>query len=290
MNTRNIIFKSNRVHDIVAQYHLMLDSMYGRNEVDCFVMMLFESFLGWNKTDFLLNKERTIDQSDLLRMHWALVDLQAYRPIQHIIGQVEFCGCTIEVNPHVLIPRPETAQLVDIITSGNTDVNSIADMCTGSGCLAITLKKAYPRASVTAIDNSEEALVVARNNAYINGADVAFRNANVLNLDEYSIGEQFDIIVSNPPYVLLSEKKNIMPNVLDYEPHEALFVSDNDPLCFYRAITKYASSHLNPNGRLYFEINAALSSETLRVVETCGFEATVMKDFWGKHRFIKAWL
>ena len=168
MNTRNLRFRSNRVRDILALYHEELDGMYGSGEVSAFGEMLFEAFLGWDRVRLLTSREQTIDQSDLLRFHWALEDLKRHRPIQHIIGHVDFCGCRIEVSPDVLIPRPETEEMVSwIVKSFGLRVMSggILDLCTGSGCIAIALKKAFPAAEVTAVDVSSKALAMARQNA-----------------------------------------------------------------------------------------------------------------------------
>ena len=175
MNTRNLRFRSNRVRDIVSLFHEELDGMYGSGEVGVFLDMLFEAFLGWDKVRLLTSREQTIDQSDLLRFHWALENLKQYRPIQHIIGYTDFCGCRITVSPDVLIPRPETEEIVEWILHNFTfhlSPFTILDLCTGSGCIAIALKKAFPASDVTAVDVSSKALEIARQNATNNGVEV----------------------------------------------------------------------------------------------------------------------
>ena len=290
MNTRNIRFRSNRVRDILALMHEELDGMYGSGEVSAFGEMLFEAFLGWDRVRLLTSREQTIDQSDLLRFHWALEDLKQYRPIQHIIGFVGFCGCRIEVSPDVLIPRPETEEMVEwIVKSYELRVMSggILDLCTGSGCIAIALKKAFPQAEVTAVDVSSKALAMARQNAENNGAEVHFVEEDVLD-GVNGFNGSYGLIVSNPPYVMESEREQMQPNVLDYDPALALFVPDDDPLRFYKAIAAIAKEHLATDGLLVVEINEALASETCAVFETQGFAPKVHEDFRGKPRWIRA--
>ncbi len=324
MNTRNLRFRSNCVRDILLLYHEELDGVYGSGEVGAFLTMLFEAFLGWGKVRLLTSKEQTIDQSDLLRFHWALEDLKQYRPIQHIIGYTDFCGCRIVVSPDVLIPRSETEEIVDWITSymsyGESEVNrnsietqpklnrrniggtselgrrntegrpKLIDLCTGSGCIAIALKKAFPQADVTAVDISSAALKIAQKNAQSNDVEVRFLQGNVLNDINGLNGVDgfYGLIVSNPPYVMESERAQMQRNVLDYDPELALFVPDDDPLRFYRAIAAIAKHHLDKDGLLVVEINEALADETCEVIKAAGLAPTVHDDFRGKHRWISA--
>ena len=304
MNTRNLRFKSNRVRDILSLFHEELDGMYGSGEVGVFLDMLFEAFLGWDKVRLLTSREQTIDQSDLLRFHWALEDLKQSRPIQHIIGFVGFCGCRIEVSPAVLIPRPETEEMVEwVVASGQWSVASgqcpvvsgqwsevrgqILDLCTGSGCIAIALKKAFPVADVTAVDVSPAALEMARQNAKNNGVEVRFVQADVLNGVD-GLSGSYGLIVSNPPYVRDSERAQMAANVLDYDPALALFVPDDDPLRFYKAIATIAKNHLAENGQVVVEINEDLAEETCAVFKAQGFTSRVHEDFRGKPRWISA--
>ncbi|MBP5341172.1 MAG: peptide chain release factor N(5)-glutamine methyltransferase [Bacteroidales bacterium] len=291
MNTRNIRFKSNRVRDIITLFHEKLDSMYGGGEVVVFLDMLFEAFLGWDKVRLLTSKEQTIDQSDLLRFHWALEDLKQCRPIQHIIGYTDFCGCRITVSPDVLIPRPETEEIVQWCISKFSIFNSqfsILDLCTGSGCIAIALKKTFPQAEVTAVDVSAAALEIARQNAQNNGTDVHFIQADILNGASHLSPLTFHLIVSNPPYVRESERAQIQRNVLDYDPELALFVPDDDPLRFYKAIATIAKERLAADGLLVVEINEVLAEETCALLKDYGFTPEVHSDFRGKPRWISA--
>ncbi len=290
MNTRNLRFRSNRVRDIISLYHEELDGMYGSGEVGVFLDMLFEAFLGWDKVRLLTSREQTIDQSDLLRFHWALEDLKRHRPIQHIIGYTDFCGCRIEVSPDVLIPRPETEEIVEWILHNFTFHHSpftILDLCTGSGCIAIALKKAFPAADVTAVDVSPEALEIARQNAKNNGVEVRFVEGDVLGGVD-GLNGSYGLIVSNPPYVRDSERAQMAANVLDYDPALALFVPDDDPLRFYRAIATIAKEHLAVLGQVVVEINEALAEETCAVFKAQGFNPKVHEDFRGKPRWVSA--
>ncbi len=290
MNTRNLRFRSNRVRDIISLYHEELDGMYGSDEVGVFLDMLFEAILGWDKVRLLTSKEQTIDQSDLLRFHWALEDLKQYRPIQHIIGFVGFCGCRIAVSPDVLIPRPETEEMVNSLTPGPSPTGEgsrILDLCTGSGCIAIALKKAFPAADVTAVDISPAALEIARQNTQNNGVEVRFVQADVLNGVD-GLSGSYGLIVSNPPYVMERERAQMQRNVLDYDPELALFVPDEDPLRFYRAIATIAKEHLADDGQVVVEINEDLAEETCAVFKAQGFNPKVHEDFRGKPRWISA--
>lgn len=291
MNTRDIRFKSNRIRDIKSLYHSELDPLYGHAEVAVFVEMLFEAFLGWDRVKLLVDSEKTINQSDLLRFHWALEDLRRHRPIQYIIGRTEFCGCRIEVNPSVLIPRPETEEIVQWIISQSANPHppsSILDLCTGSGCIAIALKKAFPQAEVTAVDISPEALAVAQRNAEANGLEISFVESDILSDDSDFPYPMFNLITANPPYVRDSERIGMSPNVLEHEPHGALFVPDADPLLFYRAICCIADRSLADSGLLVLEINEALASDTTDLLCRHGFRLTLHHDFRGRPRFLSA--
>ncbi len=289
MNTKNLRFCSNRVRDIISLYHEELDTLYGSGEVSVFCDMLFEAYLNWDKVRLLTSKEQTIDQSDLLKFHWALEDLKKQRPIQHIIGHTDFCGCRIEVSPDVLVPRPETEEIVNWIITHRSSLitHHCLDLCTGSGCIAIALKKAFPAADVTAVDVSAAALEMARQNAQNNGTEVRFIQADVLNGVD-GLSGSYGLIMSNPPYVMEKERAQMQRNVLDYDPALALFVPDEDPLRFYKAIAAIATKHLAPKGMLVVEINEALAEETCALLREHGFVPKVHDDFRGKQRWISA--
>ncbi|MBR1765933.1 MAG: peptide chain release factor N(5)-glutamine methyltransferase [Bacteroidales bacterium] len=290
MNTRDICFRSNGVRDILRLFHEELDALYGRGEVAVFAEMLFEAFLGWDRVRLLSSRDETVNQSDLLRFHWALEDLKRHRPIQHIIGHTDFCGCRVRVCPDVLIPRPETEEMVEAIVANMQGSKSlrVMDLCTGSGCIAIALKKAFPEAGVSAVDISPAALAVARENAKDNGTDVMFIQGDVLSPGFRPPFASCNLIVSNPPYVRESERSAMDANVLDYEPRQALFVPDADPLLFYRAIGRLAQGCLAEGGLLAMEINEALSGETAALLHGMGFCTVVHTDFRARARWIAA--
>ena len=284
MNTTDMHIPSNRVRDIERYVHTELAGRYPDGELRMFVYMLFEAFLGWDKTQLLLHRDDTIDQSDLLRFHWAVEDLKQFRPIQHIIGHTDFCGLRIRVTPDVLVPRPETeeivARLTDWLASRQTDHPAILDLCTGSGCIAIALKHRFPSAQVTAVDISPAALAIARDNAAANHTDIHFVEADVLDSMQLdALSSSYDLIVSNPPYVMERERADMQPNVLNYDPALALFVPDSDPLRFYRAIGQYAATHLAPQGLLALEINQALPAETAQLLQALGFDTQLHHEW-----------
>ena len=293
MNTTNLHIPSNKVRDIERYFITELRDIYAEGEIRMFVRMLFEAYLGWSQTELLLRREETVNQSDLLRFHWAVEDLKRHRPIQHIIGWTELCGCRIEVTKDTLIPRPETEEIVNWTINHFSGFNNqdskirILDLCTGSGCIAIALAKHLPQAQVTAVDISEKALDVARRNASANNVDVNFLQADILS--PFTIhNSQFTLIISNPPYVMDKERAVMQPNVLDWEPAQALFVPDSDPLLFYRAIADIAANHLAPDGILVLEINEQLGDETATLFASHGFATTLHSDFRGKTRMLTA--
>ena len=241
-----------------------------------------------------------LSESELLTLHFAVKELLKNRPIQYIIGETEFCGMRFFVNENVLIPRPETQEMVEMIASIARRDNAcvirteckIIDIGTGSGCIAISLAKLIPNSDVTAVDVSEKALEVAKKNAEANGVNVHFVLDDILNPHVKTHGrasQQFDIIVSNPPYVCESEKTEMRANVLDHEPSSALFVPDSDPLIFYRKILEFAQKALKPDGQIWFEINEKFGKETAELCREKGFKnVEIIKDFRGKERIVRA--
>ena len=286
-NTTHMRIPSNRVRDIERYYHDELAGLYPDREIGAFVDILFEAYLGWNKAQLLLHRNDTVNQSDLLRFHWAAEALKQYRPIQYIVGYTDFCGLRLHVQEGVLIPRPETEEIVERVKQ-SCNPSTILDLCTGSGCIALALAAHFRKAKVYGIDVSAEALAVANRNAADNGLDVTFIQCDLLHSDPQLPHPSFDLIVSNPPYVCDSERCDMSPNVLDHEPHQALFVPDDDPLRFYRAIGQYAAQHLSPDGLLALEINEHLGSETCQLLQQLGFASTLHRDFRNKSRSITA--
>jgi len=283
------------VKEILNIFHKELDTLYGKDEVDSFFNLLLEFYLDLNRIDLVLNPNLAITKTEEQPLFEALSRLKLEEPIQYILGETEFYGLKFKVNKHTLIPRPETEELVNWIleqvTSNNNQL-SILDIGTGSGCIAISLAKNLPNAKVYAMDISKEALKIAKENAEINGVEVEFIHQDILGVNQNeidSISQNFDIIVSNPPYVRHLEKNEMKKNVLDYEPHLALFVQDNGPLLFYKAIAQFAVKNLKPNGQLFFEINQYLGRETMQLLQELDFKEIKLKqDLFGNDRMIKA--
>lgn len=237
----------------------------------------------------LLHKDKILSEAEEERIKMITDRVAAQEPIQYIIGSTSFYGREFRVTPSVLIPRPETEELVElIIQNEKTEGLHMLDIGTGSGCIAISLAKELKKPVVSAIDISEEALAIAQENAKENKADVYFVRFDILSKTPYRT-DTLDIIVSNPPYVLDSEKKEMKQNVLAHEPHTALFVPDNDPLLFYRAIADFGLVNLKEGGRVYVEINAAFGEETRQLYIDAGYSDSILiKDLAGKDRIIKA--
>lgn len=263
-----------------------LSLLYSPEEAKELAYRLAEHLLGWNRSQLLLELDSPSPEVLQIQLGAALRRLLQSEPLQYIVGEVEFYDCTFEVSPNVLIPRPETEELVDIIAKdwyGKTP--DIMDLGTGSGCIPIALAKSLSLSSVTAVDVSAEALEVARRNALRNGVEVEFILAD---MRKFGTTNKFDVIVSNPPYVTESEKGLMRNNVLNYEPHLALFVHDEDPLEFYRAVARFAATQLKKEGRAYVEINQQFGEDTALLFRDFGMEAEVHKDIFGVDRFVIA--
>ena len=273
-----------------------LSSLYEEQEIESFFYIILEKLHGLKRIDLALNPQNVMDGVHLKQWKNIVSELKKERPVQYILGETEFYGLRFLVNENTLIPRPETEELVElIIESTNYELRNtklkVLDIGTGSGCIAISLAKHLPTSEVFAIDVSEKALAVAKKNAELNKVAIDFISTNILDVVTLSafagLDKQFDIIVSNPPYVRNLEKDEIKPNVLEYEPHLALFVDDIDPLLFYRKIAELAIKNLNPNGKLYFEINQYLGKETIKLLEDFGFRnVELKKDIYGNDRII----
>lgn len=252
------------------------------DEKEAIAYILLEDAYGITKTDILLNKELDLDQ-ELLEAQ--LTRLNTQEPIQQIVGFTYFRNRKFKVSKDVLIPRPETEEIIDLVKSFNLPKPSIIDIGTGSGCIAITLALEIPEATVNALDLSKNALKKAKQNARDLKTKVNFIEADFLSYDEGN----FDIIVSNPPYIKDSERKEMSKNVLDFEPALALFVKDENPLIFYKALANYGKKHLNKGGIICVEINSYLGQETKDVFIKEGFkDVKLVKDFHDKNRFITA--
>ncbi len=284
-----------------------LVQLYPKEEIQSFFNLLVSYKLKLSRTDIALNPNLTIKQTDLSFFLNALTDLQHEKPIQYIIGETEFYGLPFKVDKNVLIPRPETEELVEWVLKETQEKRlktqdprlTVLDIGTGSGCIAISLAKNLTNASVFALDVSKEAIQIAQQNAKLNNVDVHFMKQDILNTNVTSsavesyenegfLSLKFDIIVSNPPYVRELEKREIQNNVLENEPHLALFVDDNNPLLFYDTIADFAKEHLVKNGQLYFEINQYLGKETVELLKQKKFTSIELnKDIFGNDRMVK---
>lgn len=265
-----------------------LREMYPEREIEGFIRIIFRNLLHYDTVDILLHKGSVLPDFIVEKLRKVLVELQKKRPIQYIFGNAYFHGHTFCVDESTLIPRPETEELVDMIVDENPQSDlAVLDAGTGSGCIAISLALALKFSVVDAIDISENALAVARKNAETLKANVSFKCMDMLNLRQEA--GAYDIVVSNPPYITESEKGNMDRNVLDYEPSEALFVPDNDPLRFYRALAGFGKDALRPGGKLYFEINSRFPEEIAQLLLECGYEeVAVRRDMQGLPRFATA--
>jgi release factor glutamine methyltransferase len=277
--------------ETVAYIRYALRDMYAPNEITSFIRLIMEHVCGLPPHLLLLNKDKALTAAERNAVRQAVRRLKHSEPIQYITGHTSFYGLTFKVNPSVLIPRPETEELAELVIREQADTPvRILDAGTGSGCIAVALAHHLPKAEVVAADISEEAIRTAEENAQLNSVSVAFLVADILSTEalDTAIEGRFDVIVSNPPYVRESEKASMGKNVLLYEPAAALFVPDNDPLVFYRAIVRLCREKLRKNGRLYVEINENLGKETAALLQEDGFVAELIRDLSGKDRFIKA--
>ncbi len=278
-----------------SHFNKELSNLYPQSEIDSFFYILIEEKLKLQRIDLVMQPNTSISVENLEFLNTALARLQQQEPIQYILGETEFYGLPFKVTKDTLIPRPETEELVAWIISEITALQnhnftkfSILDIGTGSGCISISLAKNLPNSSISSIDVSKNAIAIAKENTLLNAVDVNFIEQDILNTTE--LGQQYDIIVSNPPYVRELEKKEIKPNVLENEPHLALFVEDNNPLIFYSKIADLAKKHLKENGVLYFEINQYLGKETVDMLSKKGFRTELKKDLFGNDRMTKSFI
>nr|WP_320021050.1 peptide chain release factor N(5)-glutamine methyltransferase [uncultured Draconibacterium sp.] len=265
-----------------------LAPFYPETEITGFIQLIMNSVLGLSYTQMVLEKDRVLETSESDRIKAIVERLKTHEPIQYILGVVEFFGLELNVQPGVLIPRSETEELVDWICKTKIpEIAKMLDIGTGSGCIPLALKNELPAVGVMAVDVSENALLIATENAQKHQLEVTFELADILKWHERS-WPRFDVIVSNPPYVMEREKKQMEANVLEYEPGLALFVSDTDPLIFYRNIAQFASKQLNESGFLFFEINENLGDEMVALVKQLGFKSIELRrDLNGKNRMLR---
>ena len=272
---------------IANKIHYALSDCYTAEEIKALTRIIATELLGVSQMAFFLKDDIALTAGQQAQLDNAIERLKKQEPIQYILGYSDFCSLRFKVTPATLIPRPETSELVEWVASEFTGNGSILDIGTGSGCIAVSLAHKLPQSKVTAWDISNDALAVATENSKANNCPVEFKQVDILAYQPN--GEQFDIIVSNPPYINENEKNIMHSNVLAWEPHTALFVPDNDPLLFYRAIAKKGLSLLKPGGRLYFEINRAHGKETIEMLAALGYTSIELrKDFADNDRMIRA--
>jgi len=272
-----------KVSNILSYFREELSAVADECEITSWYYISMEYLLVYNRSDCIINSNQVLNKSQLSKIKQIVAELKTHKPIQYIFGKTEFYGLKIKVNEHTLIPRPETEQLVDWILKEN--FVAALDIGTGSGCIPIALAK-NTDAKVLAIDVSEDALLIAEENAKNNEVEIDFIHQDILQTNSL---QKVDLIVSNPPYVLESEKEKMQENVLDYEPELALFVEDKNPLIFYKKIARLAINFLNENGKLFFEINAKFGKETIEMLADIGFvNIELKKDMNDMDRMIKA--
>lgn len=281
--------KSNKISDMYLFYHEQLQDIYSKNEINELLYISFSHVLNFSREDMQLRKDEFLNQSDLIIVYDIAKDLATKKPIQYVLNEAWFYGEKYFVNENVLIPRPETEELVELICNENKlTALTLLDIGTGSGCIPISIKKKKSDWNVHAIDVSKAALEVARKNSADLKTPISFYEIDILKTQSIE-NLTFDIIVSNPPYIAKNEAHTMNDNVLEFEPHLALFVENNVPLLFYKVISDFAQANLNQGGKLYFEINQRLGKEVIELLERKGFSNVLLhKDLSGNDRMVSA--
>ena len=282
----------NKVKHIVDFFHSELDSIYGEGEVSALVNTAFEFYLQFEPNQVSIRNEEHLNQSDLLKVYDCAKLLKTGKPIQYVLNEAWFYNLKFYVNKHVLIPRPETEELVDLIIKENVDCKSLLDIGTGSGCIPVSIKKNISICQVFACDISVEALKVAKRNAELSKVEINLFEVDVLNENEFisKCPKKFDVMVSNPPYIKSNEKSTLHQNVIGHEPHVALFVNDEDDIIFYKKIINLSAKLLETKGKLYFELNPLTASQVKEYAlkSNLFLQVELIADMSGKSRFLKA--
>ena len=275
------------MQEIVEHIKQELSEIYSKEETGSIISLIFNKLAGINTTDFLLLENKKLSEKVTQKIESAVERLKLNEPIQYVLGQTEFYGLPFTTDKRALIPRPETEELVDWVLQTCPNAVSLLDIGTGSGCIAVTLAQKLKKSHVFAFDISLDALHLAHENADLNYVFVHFYHCNILKMSGFD--QQFDVIVSNPPYIPNAQKEEMKPNVLDFEPSMALFVPDENPLLFYKHIINFAKKQLNPNGALFLEINHLFAKEVVKLLKSNNFKnIELKKDLSGKNRMIKA--
>jgi release factor glutamine methyltransferase len=280
------------INNIYRHYLQQLQQLYSLEEASVITGWIFENKAGLKKTDILKTPAQMVDDDKMKRLTDSLEELMLNKPVQYVLGETWFYKLKLKVNEHVLIPRPETEELVkwiivDSKKSTHAKELSILDIGTGTGCIAIALKKEIKQTSITAIDVSKDALAMANDNATINEAIIEFRYLDFLDENSWQQLPSFDIIVSNPPYIPQNEKSTLADNVVKFEPQQALFVPDDSPLLFYEKIALFAKSHLNVQGKIYMELHEQYSKQTAELFSEYT-NVEIRNDMFGKERMLLA--
>jgi release factor glutamine methyltransferase len=281
-------WKTNKLTDLKKQYLNDLLPLYEKREAESLLAILVQHFFGLSRASLLAKSDFRLSESEMLQLHFAVKELKKYRPVQYIIGETEFFGLNIKVNDAVLIPRPETEELIQLIVANEKKQGlHILDIGTGSGCIAIALAKSLSKAQLTGIDISTAALELASENCAVHAVDILLMEMNILDRKTWNATTQYELIVSNPPYVTHAERSRMQENVLGYEPHQALFVPDDKPLLFYESIFEFSMNHLKKKGRFYVEINETKANAIAEMADARGFiDVIIHKDIHGKNRFV----
>ncbi len=265
-----------------------LKSVYDEREADNIADWVFENVTHLKRAERRLNKNDELNESHFLQLQYYLEQLLHHKPVQYVLHEAWFYKMKFFVDENVLIPRPETEELVEWIVTDSSKPTNIIDIGSGSGCISIALKKELMNANVTAIDTSKKALEVSKKNSSALNAEINFIQINFFKEEEWKSLEKYDTIVSNPPYIPIKEKKHLAKNVTEYEPELALFVENDDPYIFYKKIAGFSKSHLQPNGKIYVEVHEDYAREVKSIFTNAGFEAEIKKDIYGNERMVKA--
>lgn len=280
----------NHVSSLLDLYRQELAPLHGEREALAMAAFVFQERLGWHVGDIQQRRSEQLSESELLKVYMPLKRLRSGEPLQYVLGTVRFHGLDLLCDRRALIPRPETEELVEeIIKAQRASPRRVVDIGTGSGCIALALKSAYPGAEVVGLDASEEALALARTNSERTALEMQWRHADMLDRSLWPALGSFDLIVSNPPYVPNDDARDMAATVLQHEPHAALFVPDTDPLQFYRAIAEFGLRALEDHGQLWFEVHHQWGKEVPALLETLGYRsATAVVDISGNTRFVHA--
>lgn len=278
------------IHQAYQQLTHPLYTIYDLREAKQIAHLVLEHITGYTKSERLIHQQELLSPEQEMLYHQMTTSLLNHKPVQYVLKEAWFCGLCLMVNESVLIPRPETEELVELVinhlSAAPLDNISLIDIGTGSGCIALAIKNKMPKAKITAIDISDSALNTAKANAVKNNLNIHFLHHDILT-NQSLINEEVDCIVSNPPYITLPEKNEMQPHVVDFEPHIALFVHDADPLLFYRKIFDCSNENLKKNGLIFLEINEHFSNEMLQLAAQYSFaEVVVKQDMFGKNRFL----